>query len=190
MQIHYATANKDKFHEASLILESASIELINSPLKLPEIQGTHQEVAISKVIQAYQKLEKPVIVDDVAFHCSALNGLPGPYIKQFLELLGSKGMWEMISHYNNHSCRAVCIIAYMDHAMSRPKLFEGSLSGKVVPPRGSSMLHGETSWNALFEPDGMKKTFAELTMEEISKISPRQKALTKLKAYIEQIVRT
>ena len=52
---------------------------------LPEIQGTSEEVAISKAREAFKIVQKPVIVEDVSLFFTALNGLPGPYIKHFLD---------------------------------------------------------------------------------------------------------
>ena len=51
-------------------------------LDLDEIQSTSlNEIVKHKVRQAYEKIKKPVIVEDVALEFAALGGLPGPFIK-------------------------------------------------------------------------------------------------------------
>lgn len=58
---------------------------------VPEIQGTTQEVAIAKVKAAADKLGRACVTEDTALCFEALDGLPGPYIKDFLGKLGHEG---------------------------------------------------------------------------------------------------
>jgi len=60
--------------------------------------------------------------------------------------------------------------------------FEGSISGIVVPPRGTDGF----GWDAIFQPDGQSKTFAEMTPEEKSRFSMRKMAVEDLRLYLEQ----
>lgn len=180
MKIHYVTSNKGKFEEAALILEG--VHLIHTPLHLDELQGTKDEIALHKIREAYNKLQEPCLIDDVALFCPALGGLPGPYIRPFLEALDDKGLAALISHYTDHSCNVCCTVAFQ--AGKTPLLFEGIVEGKIVSPRGSRKHH-KTSWNAIVEPNGSTYTFAEMTLEEMSSCSPRYKALTNLKNHLK-----
>ena len=59
---------------------------------MPEVQGTTQEVAIAKCRAAADILGTACVTEDTALCFEALNGLPGPYIKHFMENLGHDGM--------------------------------------------------------------------------------------------------
>ncbi len=188
--ISYITSNESKFKEACLVLnpenlyEETGFQLVRDDLPLEEIQGTAEEIVLHKTIQAFHMIGKqPIIVDDVSFHISALNGFPGPYIKWFLESLDEEGVWTLVSKYPDHTCKAVCMIGFMRDENEGPQIFSGELQGHVVKPRGSTR-HGKKSWNSLLQPYGMDRTFGELSMEEISRCSPRRAALTLLKDFI------
>src|SRR5689334_5760935 len=101
MKIHYVTGNKGKFEEAKRVLNG--VELVHTNLDLEEIQGSPEAIAQHKIAEAYKKLNAPCMIDDVSVHCAALGGLPGPYIRSFLESLGPQGLAELILRYENHS---------------------------------------------------------------------------------------
>jgi len=58
---------------------------------VPELQGTTQEVASAKCRSAVEQLGTSCVTEDTALCFEALKGLPGPYIKQFMESLGHDG---------------------------------------------------------------------------------------------------
>ncbi len=180
MKIHYVTENVGKFQEAVAVLEG--LDLIHTPLKLEEIQGTSKEIATHKIVQAYSKIQKPCLIDDISLDCPALGGLPGPYVRAFLEAIGHEGLAKLVLHYPDTSCTVICHIAYAD-AHGNCHIFEGRLEGSIVLPRGGRMAHTH-SWNAIFQPVGAKETFAEMPLEVASKISARSKALTQFKKHL------
>ena len=64
-ELYLITGNKSKFEEAREILKDTDIELKQEKIDLIEIQSIEQEqVVIDKAEQAFQKLKKPVLVDD------------------------------------------------------------------------------------------------------------------------------
>lgn len=182
MKIHYITSNKGKFEEALSYFAASKIELVRSPLELDEIQASALDVARHKIIQGFNELQAPCLVDDVSLFCGALGGLPGPYIRAFLEQLGDAGLAELISHYADRSCRVVCHIAYAKSHQEQ-QIFEGMTEGRIVFPRGLRKPSPH-NWNAIFQPDGSDKTFAEMSLEEIAPFSARAKALNRLKNYL------
>ncbi len=187
MKIHYVTSNKGKFEEAVEVLrlsdlERAGFQIVHTPLHLEEIQGTSRSIALHKIIEAYKVIQEPCLIDDISLNCPAIGGLPGPYIRSFLECIGDLGIAELISHYQDKTCQVVCHIAYYTgHA--DPHVFEGTLNGSIVHPRGTRLTHRH-SWNGIVEPFGSKLTFAEMPLEEASKISARYLALTQFRNYL------
>lgn len=73
-----------------------SDRLTNQKLDLLEIQGTIEEIATHKAKTAAEITGKAVIVEDTALEFVGLGGLPGPYIKWFLEKLGNQGMCDSL----------------------------------------------------------------------------------------------
>lgn len=187
MKIHYVTSNKGKFEEASgqldlAELESKGIYLVHTPLDLEEIQGNALDIARHKSKVCFAKLQEPCIIDDVSLFCPALGGLPGPYIRSFLEALGDEGVAALLSHYSDRSCKVVCHIAYAKDE-NEPLIFEGRVQGLIVPPRGQRKP-SLFNWNAIFQPDGSTSTFAEMSLQETRHYSARVKALTHFRNYL------
>lgn len=180
MDIYYVTSNTAKFEEASLILNGLSIH--HAPLHLEEIQGSSSDVATHKIKKAVSHFNAPCMIDDVSLSCPCIGNLPGPYIRSFLESLGDEGLARLIHHYPDHSCTVTCTIAFSESEDQTPLLFTGCVHGKIVLPRGTRK-HTH-SWNSIFVPDGHTKTFAEISLEEMSQISPRNKALSAFRNYL------
>lgn len=183
MKIAYITTNPHKFKEACHVLHDW--ELVNYPFELTEIQGEPQDIIIAKAKEAFQRLRAPLIVEDVSICCPALKGLPGPYIKDFLKKLSDHGIYDLINRYDDHRADAICHAAYVEPG-KEPRIFKGVLSGTIVAPRGFDKP-SHSSWNAIFQPNHDKRTFAELTTQEQSKISMRFHALTQLHDFLESI---
>jgi inosine triphosphate pyrophosphatase len=187
MKIHYLTSNRAKFDEAAFTLglqdlKNRGISLVHSPLELDEIQGTSLTIAKHKIEQGYAKLHEPCVIDDVSLSCPSLGGLPGPYIRSFLEALEDKGVAELVHHYPDKSCTVTCYIAFA-HGENEFLVFVGTTPGTIVLPRGTRKP-SPINWNAIFQPDGSDRTFAEMSLEEASHFSARVKALTLFREFL------
>ncbi|MFB5604146.1 MAG: non-canonical purine NTP pyrophosphatase, partial [Candidatus Nitrosomaritimum aestuariumsis] len=76
--LFFASSNNHKFKEAKKILEEFSINLGFFRCNLEEIQSDSlKEIAKHKATQAFEKLRKPVIVEDDGLFIDSLNGFPG-----------------------------------------------------------------------------------------------------------------
>ncbi|CAG8765204.1 10246_t:CDS:2, partial [Acaulospora morrowiae] len=131
----FVTGNKKKLEEVQDIL-GTSVDLTSHKLDLTEIQGTSREVSADKCLRASIELNGPVITEDTCLCFNALQGLPGPYIKWFLDKLGHDGLNRMLSGFEDKSAYALCTFAYSTGPGTEPLLFEGRTDGKIVPPRG------------------------------------------------------
>ncbi len=178
-QICFVTRNREKLKEAGSIL--SDFEIISHEFVLPELQGDPSEIAKQKAKEAYKLIKKPVFVEDVSLHFNALNGMPGPYINDFLIKLGNEKLVKLLNNFEDKSARAVCFIGYCDG--EEPKIFDGVVHGKIVEPKGKT----DFGWDPIFSPDGYSKTFAEMDSEEKNSISHRRKALMKLKEHLEEL---
>jgi inosine/xanthosine triphosphate pyrophosphatase family protein len=54
----------------------------------------------------------PVLVEDTSLCFNAYQGLPGPYIKWFLEKMGHSGLNKMLDSFEDRSAYAMCIFSF------------------------------------------------------------------------------
>ncbi|OIO32314.1 MAG: non-canonical purine NTP pyrophosphatase [Candidatus Yonathbacteria bacterium CG_4_9_14_0_8_um_filter_46_47] len=150
-------------------------------LDLDEIQSLDlKEIAEHKVRQAYEKIKKPVIVEDVALEFTALGGLPGPFIRFFVDKVPFETICSMIgSKARNATAR--CVFGYFDG--KDLELFEGSLDGQIAEVPSGENGYG---WDKIFIPQGYSVTRASLSEEDDQKTYLQIKPFAKLKEYLKQ----
>ena len=178
----FVTGNRNKLSEVVAILgNDFPFELRNQAVDLPELQGEPAEIAKEKCLLAAAEIGGPVLVEDTSLCFNALGGLPGPYIKWFLEKTGHEGLNNLLAAYEDKSAYAQCIFAYARHGDDKePKIFVGQTHGKIVPARGPTNF----GWDPVFMPDGYSVTYAEMEKKEKNSISHRFKSLQLLRAHL------
>ena len=120
-------------------------------------------------------------VEDTSLGFDALKGLPGPYIKWFLEKIGHEGLNAILAAYpDNKRATAQCIFAFAPNEHTEPLVFIGQTLGQIVPPRGPNNF----GWDPIFQPEGYEQTYAEMEKEVKNGISHRYRAVTKLREYL------
>jgi hypothetical protein len=113
--VTFVTGNQKKLQEVIAILGAEGelpIEVTNRKLDLPEYQGEPEEISRQKAIAAALEVGGAVMVEDTSLCFNALQGLPGPYIKWFLDKLGHEGLNNMLAAYEDKSGYAQCIFAF------------------------------------------------------------------------------
>jgi inosine triphosphate pyrophosphatase len=137
MKITFVTGNKHKLDEVITILgETLPFELVSMKLDLPELQGEPEEVSIEKCRLASLQVNGPVMVEDTSLCFNALGGLPGVYIKWFLEKTGHEGLNNLLVAYEDKSAYAQCVFSFSEGPRHTPVVFAGRTHGKIVRPRG------------------------------------------------------
>lgn len=155
-------------------------QLDSHSIDLPEYQGEPDDIAKEKCYAAAKLVQGPLIVEDTCLCFNALGGLPGPYIRSFLEKLGCDGLHRLLTGWEDKTAQAICTLAFYD-GLSEVRLFKGVVDGKIVQPRGGEAF----GWDLIFQPNGYDKTFAELGSKEKDKISHRFLAVDAFRKYIE-----
>jgi inosine triphosphate pyrophosphatase len=104
-----------------------------------------------------------------------MNGLPGPYIKDFMKNLGHSGgyptifcgisisdhFWadiglnSMLVGFPNKGATAICTFAYCAGPGAEPVLFVGETEGEIVQARGPTHF----GWDAVFQAAGTGQTY-------------------------------
>ena len=96
-KIYFITGNANKLKEFSAIIgDIGEHELDSKSVDLPEYQGEPEEIALEKCKAALELVKAPVLVEDTSLCYNALHGLPGPYIKWFLEKLKPEGTYHRV----------------------------------------------------------------------------------------------
>ncbi|KAJ9080146.1 acetyl-coenzyme A synthetase 2 [Entomophthora muscae] len=157
----FVTGNANKLAEVQAILKTSPISITSHKLDLPELQGEVEEVAKEKCRKAAELLNGPVITEDTALCFDALKGLPGVYVKWFLEKLGHDGLNKILLGYESKNASAVCTFAYSEGPGFEPILFQGITKGSIVPPQGPINF----GWDPIFLPEGHSQTLEALSLE-------------------------
>ena len=176
MNITLITGNQGKADQLAKWL-GQPIEHIK--VDLHEIQSLElQDVVEHKARQAYDKVQKPVLVEDVELRCNAFHGLPGPLVKWFLT--NDPGLLcNMLNSFADRGATVRVMYGYCDS--KGVEYFEGSTEGVVADfPRGT----GGFGWDSIFVPHGYNQTRAELGEQDYEITSPRAKAIMVLKDFL------
>ncbi|KAF3389185.1 Inosine triphosphate pyrophosphatase [Penicillium rolfsii] len=192
-QCTFVTGNPNKVIEVNAILGD-SIPIRTLALEIPEIQGSLEDIARDKCRRAAKIVDGPVLVEDSALEFHAMNKLPGPYIKYFLEKLGNDGLNKLLFSFDDKRADAVCTFAFSSGPACEPLIFQGrlqvwtqyvggskwnrTLTGKIVPARGPPVF----GWEPIFEHEG--ETLAEMAHDRKNKLSHRYQALCKFQKWL------
>jgi len=154
----FISGNQNKIDYLSKTL---GLNLPHQKIDLDEIQSADPKVVIEqKVKQAYEIIGKPVLVEDTSLSFTALNGLPGPFVKFFVDAHdGLEKMCRMLDGFSDRTAYGSVIYGYYDG--NELRFFEGRLDGKIaLHPKGD----GGYGWDKIFEPLG----YGGLTRSELS----------------------
>jgi non-canonical purine NTP pyrophosphatase (RdgB/HAM1 family) len=169
-------------HKADYLAKWLSMPVAHQKLDLDEIQSTDlRQIVDHKVRQAYDQLQKPVLVEDVSLEFHGLNGLPGPFVKWFLEGLGDQKLADLAHSSGND--RATVRIMYALYDGQEVKTFDASVDGVIsTTPRGNNGF----GFARIFIPNGASgKTNAELTDDQAKPFNHRALAIQKLAEYLQ-----
>ena len=184
MTVTFVTGNQNKLKEVRAILgeeHADKFTLEARKVDLPELQGEPEDIAKEKVMLAAGQIDGPTLVEDTSLCYNALHGLPGPYVKWFLDKLGHEGLNKMLAGYADKSAYAQCVFSLSLGPGHAPIVFDGRTAGRIVPARGPT----DFGWDPVFEPDeGGGKTYAEMEKAAKNAISHRYRALAKLREHL------
>ncbi|KAI9114841.1 hypothetical protein K1719_013854 [Acacia pycnantha] len=109
--VTFVTGNAKKLEEVRTIL-GQSVPFKSLKLDLPELQGEPEEISKEKARLAAAQVNGPVLVEDTCLCFNALKGLPGPYIKWFLQKIGHEGLNNLLMAYDDKSAYALCAFSF------------------------------------------------------------------------------
>lgn len=178
-----ATRNPHKLEEIRAIFGAHHPDIC-SALDFPGVPETVEDRdtlegnAIKKAVELCAATGLPALADDSGLEVEALGGAPGVYSARWagpgcsyhdnnLKLLRE------LAGMSDRRARFRTVIA-LARPGEEPQTVEGTVGGTIGgEPRGG----GGFGYDPLFIPDGMDRTFAELSAAEKNRISHRARAL-------------
>jgi XTP/dITP diphosphohydrolase len=188
-----ATRNKNKLREFQDILKGLDIEIVSldqfGPIP-PAIEDgdTFEENAYKKALHTAKILGISALADDSGLVVEALSGQPGVYSARYAGENASddenclKLLNELV-HVTDRRAYFQCVLSLA--VPSGPALtYMGRCDGTIIKEKRGENGFG---YDPIFFFNELQKTFAELSMDEKSKVSHRGKALAELKNEIKSI---
>lgn len=178
----YVTGNPEKAKHFS---QHIGLAIDHIPAELDEIQTlSAPELVEHKIRQAFDQIGRPVLVEDVTFCVDAWGGLPGPFIKYYVNAVdGTENLIKMTDGFDNRRARAACTFGYFDG--SRLELFTGGIDGMVARNGRGTNGYG---FDRIFEPDGFDgMTAGELTDEQYQDYYAQIKPFDKVRKFLQEL---
>jgi XTP/dITP diphosphohydrolase len=171
----FASSNIHKYEEAKKILHKFGINLEFFQTDLMEIQSDSlSEIALGKVLYAYDKCKKPVIVEDDGLFINSLSGFPGPFSSYVFKTIGNNGILKLVG--SNRVAQFRAVIAFCD-SNKKPVFFEYTVFGEI-----SKNIQGKGwGYDPIFVPEKQNKTYAELS--DKNNLSHRYESLKKFASW-------
>lgn len=175
-QIHFATTNPGKIKTLEDAFEGTDVKVISENLDIDEIRSEDiNEIATHKVRDAYKMINKPVIAQDGGFFIDALNGFPGSYVHSAMNTIGTEGILKMLEG-KERSAHFIDILCYYD-GKDDVICFDAVVKGTIAEEeRGSLTGRNWGKPHLIFIPEGLDKTLAELSEDEMKEWFEKQLA--------------
>jgi len=189
-----ATRNKGKKREFELLFKGLSVEIkgVSEFQKIPEFEeegSTFEEIAINKAKFVSKALDLPAIADDSGLTVEALNGAPGIFSARYAGKSATNGqnnrkLLEKMEGKENRNAIFVCSIA-ISKPTGQVLIYTGRCSGIILHvPAGTNGF----GYDPFFYYSPLGKTFAQLSVEEKSRVSHRGQAMRKVKNDFKKIM--
>lgn len=189
-----ATHNKGKKREYKLFFKRFPLEIkgLSEFKEIPEFReeaGTFEEIATNKAQYASRILGVPALADDSGLEVDCLNGAPGILSARYAgesadDYQNNRKLLEKMKGKENRNATFVCSIVVAKPA-GRVLTYTGRCFGIILDePIGTKGF----GYDPLFYYPPLKKTFAQLSVEEKSRVSHRGQALRKLEEDFNKVL--
>lgn len=152
MEILFVTGNPKKFSEVDNSISNKVI-LNQIDLGLDELQtNSLEEISKHKALQAFQKIWKPLIVEDTWLIFDAYDNFPWAFTKFMYQSLWFEGLQKLLDNKNN-SARFKTVLSYADKNWDIKQFigeiewtikFDWNLTGEIHMPY-NYIFHPENS---------------------------------------------
>lgn len=191
MKLVFASNNKNKIREIQLLLplniQILSLEEIGCTVDIPETSDTIEGNAILKADYITKNFGYSCFADDTGLEVDALDGAPGVYSARYggeqkndndnMDLL-----LENLKNLTNRKAQFKTVIAL--NLVEKPQqLFTGIIKGEIIKEKIGNQGFG---YDPIFVAEGYSESFAQLSIEEKSRISHRGLAVKQLITFLQK----
>ena len=191
MKLIFASNNQHKIEElkafAGKELEIISLKDAGIDIDIPEPHDTLEENASEKSWTIYKLTGNDCFSEDTGLEIEALNGEPGVKSARYAGEARSfkeniEKVLNKLVNETNRKARFRAVISLIIEG--KETQFEGICKGKIIDnPQGTEGF----GYDPIFIPDGSKRSFAEMTIEEKNRFNHRTKAAAKLVAFLQNM---
>ena len=188
-----ATQNEHKLRELRNIMGKQGMKVISQKeaglgdIDVVEDGETFEENSFKKANEIMKASGKIAVADDSGLAVEHLNGAPGVYSARYAgehknDDDNNNKLLKELEGVENRRAKFVSVVT-MVYPDGKVIAARGECPGTILKaPRGN----GGFGYDPLFVPDGLDKTFAEVTQEEKNSVSHRAKALEKLEELLNK----
>ncbi len=188
-KIVFATGNSNKLKEIKYAINSFEViglKDLGITDEIPETGDTLKENAIQKAKYIYNKTGLNCFSDDTGLEIKALDNRPGVCSARYAgEDCNAedniKKVLKELSCISNRKAKFKTVIALILNG--KEYFFEGVINGNILEEKIGTNGFG---YDPIFNPEGYKKTFAQMTLGLKNKISHRGIAVKKLVSFLNQ----
>ncbi|GIW57640.1 MAG: non-canonical purine NTP pyrophosphatase [Candidatus Dojkabacteria bacterium] len=158
-KIYFVTTNQYKFEKFTQAISIPGIEIEQLSEETPEIQApNNRQIAEFSAWFTAQKINLPVITEDVGLYIQTLRGFPGPYLNQIEKWIETDGFLQLLLNKKDRSAYWEYAISYCEPRQT-PKTFYTHQKGSIAKE-----AKGNSGWymDKIFIPEGQVKTISEL----------------------------
>lgn len=187
----FATNNEHKVAEIQSLLPKdinvLTLQQAGINIDIPEPYDTLQENANTKATTIFEITKQNCFSEDTGLEIDALNGAPGVHSARYAgaDRNFNGNIEKVLSNLKNIENRTaqfrtvICLIWE-----EKEYYFEGICRGHIAEQNSGTAGFG---YDPIFIPEGASKSFATMTMEEKNTFSHRQKAVTQLFTFLQNI---
>ena len=129
--LYYATGNSEKFANAKCFFEKHNIVIKQLNVEVDEIQNDNlKKIALNKASAVYEQVKKPLFVNDAGWLIPALNGFPGPYMKDINQWFRPQDFLLLLSDKKDRKVILRDTIVYIDEFGSQ--VFTNDCPGSIL----------------------------------------------------------
>ena len=187
-QFLLATRNSHKTREFAEILGNGfGVHDLADVAELPVVEETgltFKANAILKAVETSKQFPELVVADDSGLQVDGLDGAPGIYAARYAgeHATDAANVAKLLAELTRlapapYSARFRCSLALARQGEVLG-IFEGVIEGTIV---GASRGSAGFGYDPVFQPQGFKQTFAELSPVEKNRISHRARAIRLLR---------
>lgn len=189
MKLLFCSSNHGKTQEIQYkfgkLISVQNLPDVGYTEEIPETAHTFEGNALLKAHFGYEKFNTACFSDDSGLEVSALNNEPGVFSARYAGIPRSdeKNMDKLLFELKGIKNRKACfktVIVFID-STGKTFSFEGKIDGEIIDEKRGE--HG-FGYDPIFVPEGNSKTFAEMNLEEKSKLSHRSIALEKFYSFL------